>query len=229
MAGRVLPNIVTDGLILYFDAANTKSYISGSTTWNDISITNANGNLFNGPTFNSSNGGNISFDGIDDYFINNFSSVSSITQSTSALTLSVFFKGNFTGEFRDVVGVNKSSGQNPFAIRINSSNNIFYDTTVGGTRYTPSFANGTYTSGVWYHACATFGNNTIITYLNGRSVNQQATSGPLQSFTSTEFGVAAIGYGFFKGNVSNIQYYNRALSQNEILENYNALKGRYGL
>ena len=50
------PNIVFDGLVLYLDAGNTKSYISGSTTWNDISRLGNNGTLINGPTFSSSYG-----------------------------------------------------------------------------------------------------------------------------------------------------------------------------
>jgi hypothetical protein len=66
MAGTVAPNIVTDGLVLYLDAANTKSYVSGSTTWTDIAARN-NGTLVNGPTYSSANGGSIIFDGTNDY------------------------------------------------------------------------------------------------------------------------------------------------------------------
>ena len=54
--------IVTDGLVLCLDAANTKSYVSGSTTWNDISRSGFSGTLINGPTFNGNNGGSIVFD-----------------------------------------------------------------------------------------------------------------------------------------------------------------------
>jgi hypothetical protein len=66
MAGTVAPNIVTDGLVLYLDAANVKSYVSGSTTWVDIAAGN-NVTLTNGPTFNSGNNGSIVFDGTNDY------------------------------------------------------------------------------------------------------------------------------------------------------------------
>ena len=59
-------SIITNGLVLYLDAANTKSYVSGSTTWNDLSRNNNTGTLINGSTFNSLNGGSIVFDGIDD-------------------------------------------------------------------------------------------------------------------------------------------------------------------
>ena len=67
MAFNYSPKTVIDGLVLYMDAANSKSYVSGSTTWNDISRGGNIGTLLNGPTFNSSNSGNIVFDGTDDY------------------------------------------------------------------------------------------------------------------------------------------------------------------
>jgi hypothetical protein len=75
------PNIVVDGLVLYLDAANQYSYVSGSTAWNDLSRSNNNGTLINGPTFNSANGGSIVFDGIDDYvsFVSNPSLTNQIT------------------------------------------------------------------------------------------------------------------------------------------------------
>jgi hypothetical protein len=58
--------IVTDGLVLYLDAGNVKSYPTTGTTWTDLVGVN-NGVLTNGPTFNPSNGGSIVFDGTNDY------------------------------------------------------------------------------------------------------------------------------------------------------------------
>ena len=72
------PKIITDGLVLYLDAANPYSYVSGSTVWNDISRGGNNGTLINGPTFSSANNGSIVFDGTNDYVINNTVSGSGI-------------------------------------------------------------------------------------------------------------------------------------------------------
>jgi hypothetical protein len=58
-------NIVTNGLVLYLDAANYLSYTSGSTVWRDLSSSNLSGSLINGPTFNSANGGYIACDGTE--------------------------------------------------------------------------------------------------------------------------------------------------------------------
>jgi hypothetical protein len=69
MAGRVsyYGNIVKDGLVLDLDAAKLQSYPRTGTLWNDISGNNYVGVLTNGPTFNSSNGGSVVFDGVDDF------------------------------------------------------------------------------------------------------------------------------------------------------------------
>ena len=61
------PSIVTDGLVLCLDAANTKSYPGSGTTWTDISGKGYDGTLTNGPTFSSNYGGNIVLDGSNDF------------------------------------------------------------------------------------------------------------------------------------------------------------------
>ncbi len=59
------PSIVTDGLVLCLDAANSRSYPGTGATWTDLKGGN-NGTLENGPTFDAANGGSIVFDGTDD-------------------------------------------------------------------------------------------------------------------------------------------------------------------
>ena len=67
MAFSYSPKIVTDGLVLYLDAANNRSYPGSGTTWTDLSRGGNNGTLTNGPTFNGANGGSIVFDGTNDF------------------------------------------------------------------------------------------------------------------------------------------------------------------
>ena len=57
-----IKKMVTDGLVLCLDAANTKSYPGSGTTWSDL-IESNNGTLVNGPTYSSADGGSIVFDG----------------------------------------------------------------------------------------------------------------------------------------------------------------------
>jgi hypothetical protein len=77
-------NVVTSGLVLALDAANTKSYPGSGTTWSDLSGNGNTGTLTNGPTFNSANGGSIAFDGIDDY-----TNLGLVTQLTNITNVSV--------------------------------------------------------------------------------------------------------------------------------------------
>ena len=113
MAFNYSPKIVTDGLVLYMDAANSKSYVSGSTTWNDISRSGNNGTLINGPTFNSSNGGSIVFDGTNDYV--------NLSDSDNW-----FYTGNFTIEFWYYFNsVPDSLGQFFYNQRVNGDNYFF--------------------------------------------------------------------------------------------------------
>ena len=82
MAFNYSPKIVTDGLVLCLDAANPRSYASGSTSWLDLRRSQNNGILVNGPTFSSIAGGSIRYDGINDYTSGTISNL-----NTNAITL----------------------------------------------------------------------------------------------------------------------------------------------
>ena len=79
--------MVTDGLIFYLDAANPRSFVSGSTSWYDMTRNSNNGTLTNGPTYDSSNGGAVVFDGSNDYI--NFGNSSAVQQSSGTLSASI--------------------------------------------------------------------------------------------------------------------------------------------
>jgi hypothetical protein len=85
------PRIVTDGLVLALDAANTKSYPGSGTTWSDLSGNSNNGELVNGITYDDTNLGSLVFDGVDDYV--QITKVPSIDFTpTSSFTMMVWAK-----------------------------------------------------------------------------------------------------------------------------------------
>jgi len=88
-----VPPIITDGLVLYLDAANRQSYVSGSTTWYDAAGSNISVSLINGPTFSPDNAGSIIFDGGDDYGTNN----STVFNITDNVTLNAWIKESSGG------------------------------------------------------------------------------------------------------------------------------------
>jgi hypothetical protein len=213
------PRIVTDGLVLALDAANQKSYPGSGTTWSDLSGNGNNGTLINGPTFDSGNLGSIVFDGVnDDIDLGN----SAATQfpHTSPWTASLIGKiisqnTSFPGFL--IKGSSSGSGVLFFYTGANTlfikHNNIQPGVSVSST--SPFFVS-------WVHN----GDGSTLIYVNGNYI----TAGPTLSLTDTTNSLR-LGRGDAYGNVAiyNFSKYNRALSATEILQNYNATKGRYGL
>jgi hypothetical protein len=101
MAGSSGPDLVQDGLILALDAADKNSYKGTGTLWNDLSGNVNNGTLTNGPSFNNSNGGTISFDGTDDYV--SITNNSTLRPSTE-LTIEYIIKGTTPSGWCPIIG-----------------------------------------------------------------------------------------------------------------------------
>jgi len=235
MSGKVLTKIVTDGLVLYLDAANPKSFVSGSTVWNDLSKSSTNGNLTNGPTYNSSNGGSILFDGNDDFvdlgdkdIFDGFSSYSlSIWVYINAFNqYTAFFHkwgpagySYFLGAFNDNFKV--TAGEN-------------YATNTGGKVGNYGDVSTTaLQTGRWYNIVYTSTISNISLYINGVLDNNIANSWRggdiINSTTSLKLATHYDGGTYTNCRISNSMIYNRALSATEILQNYNALKKKFGL
>jgi hypothetical protein len=83
---------------------------------------------------------------------------------------------------------------------------------------------------VWVNLCTTVSGNTAKTYLNGLLINTQAMDTVIKSLAAETFGLGN-GYGYFRmqGDLSIASVYNRALTDGEVQQNFNALRGRYGI
>ena len=214
MAFSYSPKIVTDGLVLYLDAANPYSYVSGSLNWNDLSRSQISGSLQNSPGYNSGNGGSIVFDGSNDYVsIPSFSFTSDFTV--------VFFEritGGVISNNQAVIGnVGNGDDINHYNGYIRIYNRDLDADAVVAT--SPTVLN------TWYNWAFTRSGTTYRIYKNGIL---DATS----TYLAFSWDISAIGsgnVGYFQGNIPLIQIYNRALSASEILQNYNAQKSRFGL
>ena len=218
-------NIITNGLVAYYDATNIKSYTSGSLIWNDLSKNNINGTLTNGPTYNSSNGGNIVCDGVDDY-VNCGSSLN--TMSSNLLSAFIWFKCTRTSSEPLLFRTNDyTNGWN-----LNVSNGILRSTLRPSVGNNNNNYAGAIAVNLWYHAGFTCDGTTIKQYLNGVEVSQTpvATTLDLNSSNTLRIGGNAI-YGTFsmQGSISNVQIYSRGLTASEVLQNYNTMKSRFGL
>jgi hypothetical protein len=225
MAFNYSPKIVTDGLVFAVDAANKKSYPGSGTTWSDLAGSN-NGTLTNGPTFDSGNGGSIDFDGSDDYV--NFSGFTSVA---STGTICQWFKPTISWSNSDPSQNMRLSGIHPnwefgrtnsqaggFAFDLGAANSVITSQTI-------------WSNTLWYNMVITWdtGANTSKVYIGGTLDN----SGTATNSTSTgtfEIGRSPGGLTqLWYGNIASVKYYNRVLTATEILQNYNALKSRFGL
>ena len=220
MSTSYSPKIVTDGLVLALDAGNRKSYLGSGTAWNDVSGNNITGTLTNGPTFDTANGGSIVFDGSNDYVQTN------INRSFTEMTLMGFIKRN--GTQVDYAGI--------FFSRGSSVTGLDFYTAAQNLGYTWNNAVNTYTfnsnllvpNNTWCMVAMSVTSTVATLYVNTSSATNTV------SHTSTtvddlRLGVDEFGSRFMNGNIANVMMYNRALSTNEILQNFNATRGRFGV
>jgi hypothetical protein len=227
MAGRIayLGNIVTQGLVLNLDAAIKGSYPGTGTTWTDVSNNGNNGTLTNGPTFSSADYGSIVFDGVDD-----FVSGSGVFLPTQG-TITVWFKTSNTYPNNYLLSLPfTSAGNNGFDLGFGGTTTFrgIITTTNGSAEITYST---TYSDNNWHMGALTYNGTNAILYYDGVARNSASTTGTIRQTANGEFNVARFGsFGaYVAASISNATVYNRALSQAEITQNFNALRGRYGI
>lgn len=224
MAFNFSPKVVTDGLVLALDAANPRSYTSGSLVWNDLTSNGNSGTLINGPTFSSANGGSIVFDGINDYV--NCGNNSTLNVGNNITLICWFY-------------VNSVSGYQPIAAKHNSNSSAGWElaNSSGFFRSTlrpfgTEVIAGTLAIGNWYMGTVTFDNTTLKLYLNKGQTGSTVSGGTVVLDTTRPLQIGTreiLGISYYNGNISQFLMYNRALSPTEIIQNYNALKGRFNL
>jgi hypothetical protein len=227
------PNIVTNGLVLALDAANTKSYISGSTTWNDLSGNSNNGTLTNGPTYNSSNGGSIVFDGTNDYIDLGNKTLNIELQDKSACVW--LYQNTTPGSLAGIIDKEFDGGGSSYGgwgFWISNTNRMMFwlqgqkDITDAGSR--------TITNNIWQHIVFSYNYSTksVSFYLNG-TLNSTVTNATIvekvSDTTTLKIGAFRGGGNVFNGRISNTLIYNRQLTSLEIQQNYNGQKARFGL
>ena len=225
--------IVKDGLVLWLDANDKTSYPGAGTTWRDLTPGDNNGTLTNGPTFDSGNGGSIVFDGVDDY-VDGIQEVTFPIGSQDQTIETVAYLGSKSIHGIFSYGDNTAGGRIELGCR-----DTWIVVALGFGAYGVNDSNN---FGKWVHITAIPGTTTadLTLYINGESkaVSKQAGTSYTKNTTSTgRYFVGTIpdtsggpfsGY-TLNGSVAYVRLYNRALTAEEILQNYNATKDRFGL
>jgi hypothetical protein len=230
--------IVTNGLVLSLDAADQNSYTSGSTTWFDLSGNGNSGSLANGPIFSSDSGGSIVFDGINDCVSG------SVINLQSQMTVLIFAKpiqrtGTnypvYISKWEAIPSSNRSwqIATNPSIDKelIIVSSNGDYNNSVIKRYEIPSINYNT-----WRQIGFTFNSGSFIPYRNGVAASYSASLDASITTIHTSSVQYKLGTAFdgafdinLSGSIANVQIYNRALSAQEVLQNYNAVKSRFNL
>ena len=220
-------NIVTNGLVLNLDAANPRSYPQpyNGTTWTDLSGLGNNGTLVNGVVYTGSNGGTLVFDGVDDYAIVPENDIFNID---TGFTLSIWFNRNNSGasNARLFFKGASSTGVKGFNLQGGVSSLSFYvgDNINRTSISTPISVN------IWNYITVVYKKNeSFQIFRNGILINSGT---PFNTDCNNTNNITIGGQGTslpFPGNISNINWYNRILSNSEVLQNFNATRARFGI
>ena len=206
------PRIITDGLVLCLDAANKQSYPGSGNVWYDLVGSN-NGALTNGATYSSANGGVIALDGVNDYIDIPINLTNTNYTIMGASRYVVVGGRTFSAKNNNwLMGHWNGSTQNHFAEGWVSSEGAGSS----DTNWRIYAATGNYSGDSWAF------------YLNGvlnAGPNGGGSNGPNNFAIGSYQGSSE----FSNSHISFIICYNRVLTPAEILQNYNALKGRYNL
>lgn len=216
MAQYFSPKVATSGLAFYLDAANLKSYARSGTSWNDM-VGGVTSTLTNGPTYSNDAQGTFVFDGTNDY------------AGTGNVTLS--YPTGYTVEV--VVKYTSLTGAQGLFSFNDAANSKFINLYKASTQMRfetfsvqSILGSSTLSAGVWYHFAAVHNGTTAFLYMNGIL----DASGNLTTSTTTTAPIELGRYaGQTNGSIPLARFYTRPLTANEILQNFESTRGRFGI
>jgi hypothetical protein len=222
------PPIITSGLVFTIDAADKNSYVGSGSTWLDLSNNRNNVSLFNSPSFNTSNGGSLTFVSASATYgefsgsVNNFISGS----------LELWVKYNSVGDSAaNQIFARRNTNAGTFTIIKTGADLITFNLrTNNGLTLTAISSTTTITSN-WTLITATYNGTTQALYLNSQLSNTSSVSGLIDTTGTLLYNIGrnVTGLNYSNVNIGIIRLYNRALSATEVQLNYNSMKSRYGL
>ena len=186
--------------------------------WADLSGNANHGELVNNPIYDSGSGGSLVFDGTNDYIRISLPSTSSV----ASFSYDVWVLTNGDGGYRTII----DQDNDDWLLALNENVLITYDPTYN-TGYTVS-------SNIWYNISVSHAyGGPVYFYVNGQLIYTSANNTTIHNTIYYGIGAGILSSTsadeYWSGKISNVKIYNRALTADEILQNYNATKSRYGL
>ena len=224
------PKIVTDNLILYVDAANTKSYPGTGTVWKDLSGNGNNGTLTNGPTYIVGGGGSFSFDGNNDYV-----GFPQINFAGTEITAAIWAYG-VNNNASSTIYFTNSDGNRELNVHIPWSNDRVYFDKAGGAdnnfdRIDKAVTSAEYQG--WHHWVFTTNSSTGSMKMYNNGTLFDSSTGNTRPLSNVNGNIRRIARSNstqrYYGEISNLQIYKKELSASEVTQNFDATKSRFGL
>lgn len=234
MSGFVSPNIVTEGLVLYLDAANSRSYPGSGSTWYDLSTVKNNGTITGATHSPSIKNGVFSFDGTNDLIDLNKTycgageplGSGSVSYTLEAWIYVETSQGSTT-DADSIIGNTSNEGVGMQVGISSSAPRINY-----GARNTNNFYSSTFSYSTWTHVTLSrIDGVSVRGYLNGifdTSTDSTNLTIGGSSYTDMQIGNSSTRVtGYFDGYIAMVRIYNIGLTDSQVLQNYNAHRARF--
>lgn len=231
--------VVEEGLVLYLDAANSDSYSGDGYIWYDLKG-NVNATLENDPLYSTSQGGYFSLNGYnqsmsiaDTAGINDFN-------GTQNYSIEIWIRADSTqnganGSYVAIVEKWAGYGPYPYAIRLDTSHNggvgAITSRAYDGSTSPPAYTAMIYDQWIQHVSVFDWTNDTVKNYINGQASGTRdisAMSTNVSNNIVTQIGRRETGYRF-TGDISIFRIYDKALELEEVAQNFDANKNRYGI
>jgi len=217
------------GLTFHLDASIPESFVNSNTNWYDLSPSNYTGTLTNSPTYDSTYGGSLVFNGSTTYVT--MGTAMDFATYTSGFSIDLWVyptsAASFSAIFSSALGTSGTDWQ--VYVWYNTSSQFGTTQRYSGAQNDFSTTN-VFAINNWYNVVVTSNNTTCYIYVNG-VVQTSAATGQINNQPASR----EVRLGNFKGypaqytgKISTCRVYNRALSSTEITQNYNTQKTRFG-
>lgn len=220
------PEIADSGLLLHLDAGNTKSYPGYGTAWTDTVAGNV-GTCTNGPVYSFLNGGYFVFDGIDDYV-----QFGNYADNLSTFTISAWIKTTSNSSIMMVIAklVNYSNGAG-WGLFLNSGT-LRLILQKDGSNWSVTYTTQTLNDGNWHHVAIVVSTYSVSAmYIDGIAYAQTLASAGTVNTTSNavnlRIGTDNAPEYYFNGSLSAVTIHQQVLTAAQVLQSYNATRGRY--
>ena len=235
MGTHYSPPIILDGLVFCVDAGNRKSYPGSGTTWTDLAGTNDG--TISGATFSANFGGILNFDGTNDIVTISPSSFTTLNQLSVSIWCRVESSG---GGYPCLMSARNASTANDYSTGFNidlgsASQTSFKFLAVEGAG-TSGGSQDKMTDDIafnnWTHIMVTISTDTITMKINNNAQTDRSRSNSAMGLQYINIGAryySGTNRGYFDGDIALIHLYNRALTENEQSQIFNAHRRRFGV